>query len=348
MDEKKQLPGARESSAGDDFHLLWAGRKALSLLMPNSDLNALSIEGPNREEAIYLDPEGDQLLAIDLAEYYGGEKFESANIIIFAQLKYSTRTPEKEWTAARLSEGKASGKRKTKTNKGTGSIIHRLSQTFQRYYDNYGQGDVLLKLVLKLVSNRPASELLSCSLSAAKKCLVNQNPGTTRALLNSISVDHSAEIERLFTSSSLGSKMFLDFLRVLDIAECGQQSRFGQSINLVKELGSFGPGDVTAQYTRLKSLIWDNMMPQNADKPPLTKYDILPIFNCSYGDLFPAEPQLELSGKILERNESAKFAQIVQASKKNLVCLHSGGGKGKTTLVQSLKSNLPLHYRHSG
>ena len=343
MDEIKQLPGARESSAGDDFHLLWAGRKALSLLMPNSDLMALSIEGPHREESNFLDPEGDQLLAIDLAEYYGGDRFDSAKLIVLSQLKYSTRNPEKEWTAARLSEGKASGKKKTETNNGKGSIVHRLAQTFQRYYSNYGQVAVLQKLVLKLVSNRPASELLTSALAAAKDCLVKQKLGSTRTLLKSLSADHSAEIERLFFSAGLGSKVFLDFLRVLDIDECGQQSRFGQSINLVKELGIFGPGDVTDQYTRLKSLIWDYMMPEAADKPPLTKYDILPLFKCGYRDLFPAEPYLELPGKILERSETAKLAQAVLTSTKKLVCLYSGGGKGKTTLVQSLKNNLPLH-----
>lgn len=343
MDEIKQLPGARESSAGDDFHLLWAGRKALSLLMPNSDLIALSIEGPHREEASFLDPEGDQLLAIDLAEYYGGDRFDSAKLIVLSQLKYSTRTPEKEWTAARLSEGKASGKKKNETNNGKGSIAHRLAQTFQRYYSNYGQGAVLQKLVLKLVSNRPASELLTSALAEAKNCLIKQNLGLTRTLLKSLSVDHSAEIERLFSSSGLGSKLFLDFLRVLDVTECGQQSRFGQSINLVKELGEFGPGDLTAQYTRLKSLVWDYMMPEAADKSPLTKYDILPIFNCSYRELFPAEPYLDLPKKILERSETAKLAQALQTSTKKLICLYSGGGKGKTTLVQSLKNILPAH-----
>lgn len=343
MDDVKQLPGARESSAGDDFHLLWAGRKALSLLMPNSDLIALSIEGPHREEASFLDPEGDQLLAIDLAEYYGGDRFDSAELIVLSQLKYSTRTPEKDWTAARLSEGKASGEKKTKTNNGIGSIVHRLAQTFQRYYNNYGQVAVLQKLVLKLVSNRPASELLTSALAEAKDCLVKQNLGLTKTLLKSLSANHSAEIQRLFVSSRLGSKEFLDFLRVLDVTECGQNSRFGQSINLLKELGEFGPGDVAAQYTQLKSLVWDYMMPEAADKPPLTKYDILPIFKCSYRDLFPAEPYLDLPNKVLERNETTQLAERLQTSRKNLICLHSGGGKGKTTLVQSLKNILPAH-----
>ncbi|WP_378954579.1 hypothetical protein [Pelosinus sp. sgz500959] len=343
MDETKQLPGARESSAGDDFHLLWAGRKALSLLIPKSDLLALSIEGPHPEEAKFLDPEGDQLLAIDLAEYYGGERFTLAKTIVLSQLKYSTRTPEKEWTAARLSEGKVRGKRKTTTNNWTGSIVHRLAQTFERYYSDYGQGAVIQKLILKLVSNRPASELLSRSLAAVKECLNKQNPGTTRMLLNSISADEYVEIERLYNSSSLSSRMFLDFLRVLDVSECGEQSRFGQSVNLIKELGCFGPGDVKAQYTQLKDLIWDCMMPQAANKPPLTKYDILPIFGCNYKKIFPAQPCLELPQQILERNESAELARIIQTSTKKIICIHSGGGKGKTTLVQSIKDKLPSH-----
>lgn len=37
--------GARGSNAGDDFHELWALRKALALLDPDTDLVAVAVEG---------------------------------------------------------------------------------------------------------------------------------------------------------------------------------------------------------------------------------------------------------------------------------------------------------------
>ncbi len=38
-------PGVRESNAGDDFHILWAARRALDLLKPHSGLTKVLMEG---------------------------------------------------------------------------------------------------------------------------------------------------------------------------------------------------------------------------------------------------------------------------------------------------------------
>ncbi|WMJ77329.1 MULTISPECIES: hypothetical protein [unclassified Sedimentibacter] len=42
----KPLDGARESNAGDIFHLVWAAKKALALLEPNTNFKAICVEGP--------------------------------------------------------------------------------------------------------------------------------------------------------------------------------------------------------------------------------------------------------------------------------------------------------------
>jgi hypothetical protein len=138
-------PDAPESNAGDDFHLVWAARRALQLLNLQGELKAIRPEGPAPQESVEVDPDGDQLLGIDLSEYYGGVGFPSASKVVFAQLKYSTRQSQKAWTAARLVQGKRDGH--------AGSIIHRLAQVFARYIQQYGCGDVLKKLQLHLVSN---------------------------------------------------------------------------------------------------------------------------------------------------------------------------------------------------
>ena len=71
---------------------------------------------------ILIDEHGDQLLAIDLAEYFGGKKFEAAKQIVFSKLKYSTRNSHTEWSLASVC--------KEKKTKYKGSIIERLSDTF--------------------------------------------------------------------------------------------------------------------------------------------------------------------------------------------------------------------------
>lgn len=154
------VSGARESSAGDDFHVLWASRKALRLLVPDTELKAVGVEGPHRSEAECLDPDGDQLLAVDLAEYYGGECFDDAHDVVLSQLKYSTRHPAREWTAARLCEAKGGSRQ--------GSVVRRLAQSFKGYYDAYGRETVLERLTIKLVSNRPVSQRVGDALACAK------------------------------------------------------------------------------------------------------------------------------------------------------------------------------------
>lgn len=52
------------SNAGDDFHLIWAGKKLLDILKPNSNLTAISVEGPTWADSIEIDDE-QKLYSID-------------------------------------------------------------------------------------------------------------------------------------------------------------------------------------------------------------------------------------------------------------------------------------------
>lgn len=329
--------GARESSAGDDFHILWAARKSLELLLPNAKLKALGVEGPTKEETENLNPEGDKLLIIDLSEYYGGETFTKAERLIISQLKYSTRRQNEKWTAARLSSIKGKEKKH--------SIISRLGESFARYYEAYGRDQVLQKLVIKLVSNRVASKQLLSAIESSQEFLKKRAKQVyTKTLLNALNVSGRVDIVRLREASRLGSVEFTDFLRVLDVSDCGEGSRFGQRIELIKELGQHGGSDLWKQYYDLKGRIWDKMMPEASHEPPLTRHDLLPVFGLStYRQAFPAEPHFEILIKTLSRSEAEKLAELVVKTADRPVCLHAGAGRGKTTLLQMLEQNLPVH-----
>lgn len=45
--KKRNNAGAIASNAGDDFHLLWACRKILQTLDSDTNLTAVSVEGPS-------------------------------------------------------------------------------------------------------------------------------------------------------------------------------------------------------------------------------------------------------------------------------------------------------------
>jgi len=305
MLSNKKLPGAGESCAGDDFHLLWASRKAMELLLPNSKLKLLSIEGPVGAESM-LDIDGDKLLAIDLAEYYGGETFEKAEEVIVSQLKYSTRTPEKTWTASRI----CVSKNKNKTN----SIVRRLAETFEFYY-TYGRDKVLERLKIKLISNRPVNRKLKDALEVCQKNLKTKMivsidelvekilpSGKEDKMLPSGKEDkmlssRKKEIVKILEESNLSFDVFTDFLRVLDFSECGAESRIFQNIAFNEDLQKVGFQNTREEYSKIKSMIWDKMMPETTSE--ITKHDLLYAIGVTENQLFPCQPRFTENEKLI-------------------------------------------------
>lgn len=94
----------RTSCAGDQFHYLWAARRCLRLLDPQTGVVAITIEGASPEERSGGPkiPAGEEL--IDIAEYCGSEEIEHATAVKYMQLKHSTLHVLKPWTASGLAK----------------------------------------------------------------------------------------------------------------------------------------------------------------------------------------------------------------------------------------------------
>lgn len=63
----------RASRDGDQFHYAWAARRCLKMLLPQSNLVAVSVEGASGNEsddASQIIEAGEEI--IDIGEYYGG------------------------------------------------------------------------------------------------------------------------------------------------------------------------------------------------------------------------------------------------------------------------------------
>lgn len=217
-------PGAIESNAGDDYHILWACRRALRLLELNSDLSLVRVEGVSHEdESNATDP--DVFLGVDLAEYYGGTSIADASCVVFSQLKYSQRHPDRPWTAARLCDHS-----KGKQDK---SVIARLARAFSGFYEVHDHSLVIERLSIKLVSNRPADEVLTHSLNAAKFWL-NEHPTAQSArLIAALPASNQEVMKRLQKASGLRSVSFCDFLRCLDLSDCNTDGRLWQRLRLI-------------------------------------------------------------------------------------------------------------------
>ena len=115
----------RPSRDGDQFHYLWAARRCLSLLSPQTSLVGISIEGssPNELQPIAAPLAGEELL--DIAEYYGDEDVSRAQQVRYMQLKHSTRPRRRGLDCKRPSKD---------TNRLLGSIQRPLTKIQSRRF----------------------------------------------------------------------------------------------------------------------------------------------------------------------------------------------------------------------
>lgn len=85
MPAAARLTGARESSAGDEFHIRWAVRRVIGLLDPSSGLEQVVIEDLEAVPSSGIPEE--LLLGVDMTEYFGGTDLSTAERVVVSQLK---------------------------------------------------------------------------------------------------------------------------------------------------------------------------------------------------------------------------------------------------------------------
>jgi len=334
--KSRQTPDAPESNAGDDFHILWGVRKSLELLNIDSfGLKAVAIEGINSKESKIIDPTGSKLLGIDIAEYFGGENFLTAQSIIFSQLKYSTRNANSNWTINSISKAN-----KKKGDAFSGSIIHRLASIYITHANEHGRDITNKKIKLRLISNRNVASEISTLIRDIQIFHSSKNTLSFDKLKASLPT-HASNIELLKNASKLADVDFVDFLLLLDFSLCGTDSRFGQKQKAIESIIEVC-GSEDRKLVELKNLIWDKMMPENRNRNLISNKDVLHIFGFGcVDDLFPAPSKIEDCPNYIYRNSFEYLKNRVLNDHKDKFYLHAGAGYGKSTFVTHLTKSLP-------
>ncbi len=330
---KAITPDAAESNAGDDFHILWTIKKCLDLLNFNENgLKAVSVEGVTHKDNLILDQDDDVLLGVDLTEYYGGEDLKTATKVVVSQLKYSTRHPNKNWTVSRICTGKR--------GKSTGSIIQRLASFYKGLSSTNPR---LLNLEIKLVSNRPACANLLSLTTNVKNILIKEGLDITYAKLKVKLTDEEKDLfKRILQTSQLTYSDFVNFYSILDFSDCGVDSRFFQKQKLINAISELGSSESNIQYARLHERIWSFMMTEARNKNTIYKDDILHSFSITdISDIFPVKSKFENLNNIVTRDQIPELLAEILKKNTQVICLHGGAGIGKSTLVTSLKSQIP-------
>lgn len=323
-------PGARESGAGDQFHVLWAARKAVALLS-HSELRRVVVEGLTPLDEAVADPR--ELLGVDLSEYFGGESFETASKVVLSQLKYSSRNPTTAWTGARLARP---------ARKGGASVVRRLGDQLATFLRNHDRVEVLTKLEIRLVSNQPISKRLEDALAAAKAELAARPRQVSftdleRRLPNAA----QTELRRLCEASGLGTRQFSDFLRLLDLRATPADARSIQETKLLRELGQHVAGNLSAAANALYLRVLREGLPEAAGSPGLDRNEILATLGRSgIRDVYPAPALFPDLDQPIKTADVGALAERLRGGAAAIVA-HGIAGIGKTTTLRLLEQELP-------
>lgn len=337
MADYKTIPDADLSSAGDDFHILWAIKKSLELLnFDNSNLKAVTIEGFEKNVSRKIDPSGEKFLGIDLTEYCGGNDFKSAELIVISQLKYSTRRSNENFTFSKLYEGK-------KVNSNDGSIIHRLATIFKTFLDEFGRDEALKKIKIKLVSNRSINATHLSQITQIQNFLIkNKRALSFNNVLKEFPEISKEPFSKLRKASGLNLNEFTDFIRLLDFEDCGTSSRQVLKFELIKSISKASIKSQN-QFNSLFKMIWDKMMPENREDRTITLIDIVANFGfSSIENLFPVSQNFESNSTAIQREQLSGIISSIDGNTSYLpICIHAGAGIGKSTIIHQIKNTLP-------
>jgi hypothetical protein len=336
------IPGARESNAGDEFHVLWASHRALKLIEPNTDFKLLVMEEISPGDVLDFEGKEDYFLGADLTEYYGGRDFSEATKIIIAQLKYSTRHPDTAWTAARLCAIKndTSPKSTRKNAKWKNSVIGRLTNLYLGFATKYPLVEIVSKLKIELVSNQPVASNLQKALLEAQELLAEDS-----ALpIEQLSKELEKIVSMLKTDAKLTDEQIRGFLQVLNLDSCGVGSLEQQRIQLGGALATSIKAEHENALLSLCDRIRKEALPKNNAPNGLTDKDILACLGvASYDRLFPATTLLKLPEKLIRRSNAELLAGFVVDTTNGKILLHGEAGVGKTTTVQTFSEYLPVN-----
>ena len=302
--------GARASNAGDAFHEIWALRKALELLDPETGLVLLTLEGVGN---LSKTTDNRQWDGVDCALYYGETEdgpFDRVNLV---QLRYSAAAPNNGWALGQF----------TKTSsKNNNSLARRLATAFNEATKGMSFDEIRRKIDVSLVTNQPVSPSL-------EKLVKQISDGTT----------NSPNAEKLSKATALSKTKLKLFCERLTL-KGSEKSRADLNADVVHKIYEMIDTDVVSTLAGLKIKIGEQMLPEGRGSHGITRATVESWFNVGQTTaLFPCEARLEKIENPINRDVSVALADAVKNH--DLACFHGGGGHGKSTVAQELESLLP-------
>lgn len=298
----------RPSRDGDQFHYLWAARRCLRLLMPQTELVAVTIEGPSPTEMVggSADLAGEEL--IDIAEYYGDEDLSKARLVRYMQLKHSTLRAAQEWTASGLE----------KTLKGFAKRYDELLETFT-------SEELAARLEFWFVSNRPVSADVTETVADAA---------------HGAAMRHPKELKKLEEITGLNGAALSAFCSLIHF-EDRQDGLWDQRNILLQDVAGYLPDADVDAPAQLKELVTRKALSESEKNPTITKMDVLRALKTDEGRLFPAPCLIKPIENAVSREQEAELFEAIVQSERRPVVVHALAGVGKSIFSMRIGIGLP-------
>lgn len=296
----------RTSRDGDQFHYLWASRRALLLLSPETQLKQITIEGvSNREFGDKQISEGEYV--VDVAEYYGGDSFETASKIKYYQLKHSTVATEQPFLPSKLK-----------------NTIKGFSERYKRLIEVVGKEAAQEKLEFIFISNRPINEEFHQS--------INQI-----ALGNLTSKKNRDKLEDY---TKLKDEELTNFCKLL-IFDTNAEGYWEQRNILAFETTRYLPGSDTHAPINLKELITRKALSESQDNPSIDRIDVLKALNTDLDALFPVKNRIKKIDVPIYRACEQQIIEQILSEPSSTFIIQAEGGVGKTVFASHINEYLP-------
>ncbi|MCH7310542.1 hypothetical protein [Acinetobacter sp. ANC 4805] len=296
----------RASRDGDQFHYLWAARKALLLLNPLSGLHTLTIEGPSKTEFNEEVEEGEEI--VDVGEYYTSNHFSDASKIIYTQLKHSTLHTQTPFEPSKLR-----------------NTIEGFSKRYRSLIDKESKDEVLKKVEFHFVSNRAINDDFYKSINELKETGKVTKP---------------ADLQKLEKFTTLKGNDLEDFIRLVKFPS-QEPNYIAQREILAQDVAHYLPGDDVNAPNELKELITRKALSENQNTPEITRYEVLRALKTNPDDLFPVKNLIKQLENIVDRPIVRTLINIINESHSQKFIIQAEGGVGKSILSTQLHNYIP-------
>lgn len=307
--KENTMLGAVASSAGDDFHELWAMRHSLALLDPSSKITGIKVEGLP-ENAIH-EGLGQIGQVVDIAVTYGGD--EKGPYVRYEQLKYSPSDPHSEWTWARLTANKSKTKSRT-------SILGKIAQLIEA---------VGGRARFAIVTNQPAHADVVADVERLIAAL-RVSAAYTEPL-----------VTRLLAATGCDGAGLLQLLEAWDLSGFGSINRLQLETAIISSIGDMTDADARADADIFQQRIRTLMLPEGQRASEITRETVMTWLGVGTTELlYPAPSRIVRPEPYLRRAASDALLELIMSPGRP-VRLTADGGCGKTSLVAQLLYELP-------